>query len=79
MANLELKSALMHEDSFFVGIGSIKKELTTDVNPLSGTAVAESIALLENGLVEVVIKNKGNKDVTLLIPLVNFKQLVPKA
>lgn len=76
MSQLEgkaLVSALMHEDTFMAGVGSIRKELHTKHDGIN----QEVTLALEGDLVIVGVKPKaGGKLLTLAIPVSNFKQLV---
>lgn len=75
MSKLEgktLVSALMHEDTFFPGIGSVKKELNTFHDGINKEVTLD----LEGDLVIVGLKNNAGVSTTLAVPLVNFKQLV---
>jgi hypothetical protein len=67
----KLTSALMHEDSFYAGVGPLKKELNTVHDGIS----REVTLALEGSLVLVGTKTKAGKDIVLAIPLSNFKHL----
>ncbi len=73
MEPVKLKSAMMHANIFYPGVGEIKKELSSTHDGLNKEV---SMTLL-NDLVRIDIKNKVGTVVPVLVPLSNFAYLVP--
>lgn len=67
-----VKSATLHENTFYPGVGEIKKELHTQGDGLNRAVKMK----VDEPFLMVEVKDKVGKAVTLAIPLTNLKQLV---
>lgn len=68
----KLVSATMHQNIFFPGIGEIKKELTSVFNGMNKTVDL----VVDEPFVIIGVKDKGNKTISIPVPLTNFSHLV---
>lgn len=68
-----VKSATMHANIFYPGVGEIRKELS---NVDSGLTPAIKMTLDEPFLVLETKGKAGNKPVTILVPITNLASLV---